>query len=487
MTNSSVDQPARRGWLFRLQLASLLKTSQPIRHVSTVGATALNACKALMTKTAAKNSTSKNTGLVGSIAAIDRSNALLRSAEPNKGTPAGRGNTGRAAPKATGQTVASRLPSEAKVQSSKFAVRDSVSADEHQFDIRQADALLHPIVWCSRQSPGWITALCVAAVIFVGTVDYATGPALSFSVFYLGPVSFAAWFAGKRSGLVIAVASGLAWMVADVTGSHPPPPTWVAAWNAFARLCTFAFAVVILVGIRSLQKGLETTIQKRTSQLEAEIARGLAMEREIASVSHREQQRIAHELHDGLGQELGGLAFQAKILAGKLAGGSTPHSEEADRLVTLLNQSIARTRALSSLLDPVGAESGGLRLALGQLADRSGRVFAISCTFNCPNTLPVLSREAELDLYRIAQEAIHNAVQHGAATEVQVQLTLDAEALKLIISDNGRGFSPGKLEQRDDRGMGLRIMQYRAAGLNARLEIESEPGRGCTVACVIPR
>jgi signal transduction histidine kinase len=124
---------------------------------------------------------------------------------------------------------------------------------------------------------------------------------------------------------------------------------------------------------------------------------------------------------------------------------------------------------------------------LGQLADRSGRVFAISCTFNCPNTLPVLSREAELDLYRIAQEAIHNAVQHGAATEVQVQLTLDAEALKLIISDNGRGFSPGKLEQRDDRGMGLRIMQYRAAGLNARLEIESEPGRGCTVACVIPR
>jgi signal transduction histidine kinase len=440
MTNSSVNPPARRGWLFRLQLAGLLKTSKPMREVPTVGATALNACKDLMAKAAVKQA---------------------EFSRPDK---------------ASGTLV------------SNFKGRDSSSViKERQPGVETANPLVHPIAWCSRQSPGWITALCAAGVVFVGTVDYVTGHGLSFAVFYLGPVSFAAWFAGKRSGLAIAVAAGLAWMVADITGSHPPPQTWVSAWNAFARLCTFAFVVVILAGLRALQAGLEETVQKRTEQLAAEIARGLAMEREIASVSHREQQRIAHELHDGLGQELGGLAFQAKILAAKLAAGSTPHSEEAERLVALLNQSIARTRALSSLLDPVGTESGGLRLALSQLADRSGRVFAISCTFACPDTLPALSREAELDLYRIAQEAIHNAVQHGAATEVQVQVNLDAEALKLSIADNGRGFTAGKLEQRHDRGMGLRIMQYRAAGLNARLEIKSEAGRGCTVACVAPR
>jgi signal transduction histidine kinase len=440
MMNSSVNPPARRGWLFRLQLASLLKSSNPLRGVSNVGANALNACKDLMTKAGVKHPEfNRPDKLSGIIAA-------------------------------------------------KGSVRvSSPAVNQTYLKVEATNPLIHPIAWCSRQTPGWITALCAAGVVFLGTIDAVTGHGLSFAVFYLAPVSFAAWFAGKRSALAIAVASGLAWMVADITGSHPPPPTWVAAWNAFARLCTFAFVVVILVGLRALQSGLEETIQKRSAQLAAEIARGLAMEREIASVSHREQQRIAHELHDGLGQELGGLAFQAKILAAKLAAGSTPHSEEAERLVGLLNQSIARTRALSSLLDPVGAESGGLRLALSQLADRSGRVFAISCTFTGPETLPVLSREAELDLYRIAQEAIHNAVQHGAATEVEVKVTLDAEALKLIVSDNGTGFATGKLEQRHDRGMGLRIMQYRAAGLNARLEMKSETGRGCTVVCIIPR
>src|SRR5262249_20580794 len=156
-------------------------------------------------------------------------------------------------------------------QSVNLKDRDlSISHKDPPLDAGISELVSHPIAWLSRQSPGWVTALCAAAVVFLGTVDYATGPGLSFAVFYLGPVSFAAWLAGKRSGLAIAVASGLAWMVADVTGSHPPPPTWVAAWNAFARLCTFAIVVVILVGIKALQAGLEETIQKRTAQLAAE-------------------------------------------------------------------------------------------------------------------------------------------------------------------------------------------------------------------------
>ena len=351
-----------------------------------------------------------------------------------------------------------------------------------------------------------LALLSAAVVLAIGAIDFATGPEMSFAIFYLLPVILAAWFAGKRGGLLIAALATLVGLWADLSSTMPLDRIGVPLWNDSARLCIFVLVVVTLARIRSLQNGLEEMVVQRTQELETETARGLAMEREVAAVSTREQQRIAHELHDGLGQELGALAFQAKILAAKLVG-EMSHSQEADRLVSLLNQSIARTRSLSNLLDPVGAESGGLRLALSHLVDRSGRAFGMACTFDSPEVLPPLSREAELDLYRIAQEAIHNAAQHGQASEVQVLVTVDSRELVLSILDNGSGFIPTGLSglsakhadkggkvgvaqavafPRQDRGMGLRIMRYRAAGLNARLEISSECGRGSKVVCTLP-
>ncbi len=94
-----------------------------------------------------------------------------------------------------------------------------------------------------------------------------------------------------------------------------------------------------------------------------------------------------------------------------------------ETFVSLLNLSIRRTRALSRLLDPVGRELGGLRPELSQLADRSGVAFDMGCTLNAPDALPKLSSATELRLYRIAQEAIHNAVSHGQAACHWVQTT----------------------------------------------------------------
>jgi signal transduction histidine kinase len=361
--------------------------------------------------------------------------------------------------------------------------------------------------WVNAQNPSMLAIFSALIVLAIGVIDFATGPEISFAIFYLLPIIIASWFVSKRAGLLIAALAGVLGLVADLSNAGAIDKIAVPVWNDSARLCIFVLVVVMLARIRTLQNGLEETVLRRTQQLEVETARGLAMEREVAAVSTREQQRIAHELHDGLGQELGGLAFQAKVLAARLADGGIPHSQEAERLVSLLNQSIARTRSLSNLLDPVGTESGGLRQALSHLVDRSGRVFGTACTFSSPEALPPVSKEAELDLYRIAQEAIHNAAQHGQASEVQVRVTASPEALVLSIRDNGHGFVPvnsqsmaahrGNHSDNDqesangaapkhDRGMGLRIMRYRAAGLNARLEIGSEAGRGTKVVCTMP-
>jgi signal transduction histidine kinase len=356
---------------------------------------------------------------------------------------------------------------------------------DRQVSIFSSGQLPTRLALAAHQNPIRLTRLSAWGVVLVGVLDYLTGPELLLAVLYLLPVILTTWFAGKRNGILVAALAGLVWTTADLASSPPPLHLGVALWSLSSRLGVLALVMLLLARIRVLQSGLEETIARRTRQLETEIVRGRALEREITAVSTREQQHIAHDLHDSLGSELGGLAMHAKILAAKLAAGGVPHSADAERLVSLLNQSISRTRALSNLLDPVRAESGGLLHALEKLAERSTQLFGITCTIRAPATLPALSPAAELDLYRIAQEAIHNAAQHGAASDVRVEVALESQALKLTVTDNGRGFIPQPADSGQDCGLGLRIMGYRASALGARLEIDSEPGHGSTVRCML--
>jgi signal transduction histidine kinase len=324
----------------------------------------------------------------------------------------------------------------------------------------------------------------ILVLILVGVIDCVSGPRLSFGAFYLVPVSFAAWFAGKRTGVIMGILASVVWLIADAAASPAQFHLGSALWNLSSRGGVFLFVVLMLVHIRALHLGLEATVAKRTRQLKAETGRRLEMEREIAAVSHREQQRIAHELHDGLGQELGAMAFQAKFLVSQLDQARDPLATEARNLVQCLNEATGRTRSLSHLLDPLGERAGSLRHALGLLADQSGRAFGIACTFDAPDELPALSGDRELNLYRITQEALHNSVQHGSASEVFIGATLAEKTLRIIVADNGLGFVPGGTS-RGYRGMGLRIMKYRADAINGSLEVRSAPGQGCTVSCSV--
>jgi len=344
--------------------------------------------------------------------------------------------------------------------------------------------------WAGTRTGARLADLNVVVVMLVGLMDYVSGPQFSLGILYMVPVCYSAWFAGKRHGFIISSLAGLVWLGADVASVPGPLHFGAILWNVAARTAIFCFVVLMLDHIRALHLGLGETVAQRTQELRAETARGMAMEREIAVVSHREQRRIAHELHDNLGQELGALAFQAKLLASRLQQSGTNLSREAEVLVTQLNKSTARTRALSHLLDPVGDVTGGLYHALSELADQSGRAFAIACTFDSPEQLPQLCAEAELNLYRITQEAIHNAAKHGRATRVVICAAVTPDCLTLAITDNGCGLaSPGNKQAAADpalRGMGMRIMRYRAASLGARLDIHSQPGHGCSIVCSVP-
>ena len=132
---------------------------------------------------------------------------------------------------------------------------------------------------------------------------------------------------------------------------------------------------------------------------------------------------------------------------------------------------------------PVELAQGGLVGALERLADSARRLFGFDVALNVTEALPDLGDEAALHLYRIAQEAVSNAVRHGGAQAVTIALTDDGVATHLAVTDDGRGFG-AEVADRAGRGLGLRIMHHRARLIGAALTLDSRPGEGTTVRVV---
>jgi PAS domain S-box-containing protein len=208
------------------------------------------------------------------------------------------------------------------------------------------------------------------------------------------------------------------------------------------------------------------------------------LEREVLEASNREQERIGNDLHDGLGQELTGIALLLRGVANRVERHAPELSSSVEEIALLVNDAIFTTRALARGLSPVTFDRGGIELGLSELSRRLSALFRISvrCESEAQLDLGLPSVNA-LHLYRIAQEAVTNAAQHGHAREVLVQLKVDGEHGQLRIEDDGSGFNT--LD--GSKGLGLRIMHYRAQMMAGSLSIESIPERGTVVTCTFPR
>lgn len=203
------------------------------------------------------------------------------------------------------------------------------------------------------------------------------------------------------------------------------------------------------------------------------------LERQIMDISEQEQERIGRELHDGLGQQLTGVAFLSKALARKLASQSIAEATEANQIVAMINQAVSQTRQLARGLQPVEEEEHGLMAALESLARGVETVFGVECEFRCPSPVEIHDNAAANHLFRIAQEAVNNAIKHGKARNIWIELRARQGRIALAVRDDGNGFQPGEFDK--STGMGLQIMHYRANMINAELDIESQPGLGTQV------
>lgn len=222
----------------------------------------------------------------------------------------------------------------------------------------------------------------------------------------------------------------------------------------------------VRLGDRRLFTGIVRDITERKRAAEA-----------IARVSEEERRRLGQDLHDGLGQQLTGLALLARALHSRLAADRHSAAADADELARQMARVLEDMRRQAHGLYPVELERSGLQVALEELALTHRQLFGVQCQVTIQGKFPPLEKSHALHLYRIAQEAVHNAIRHGAAKRICIRLSSSAKQIVLEIRDDGRGYRP----KRREPGMGIQIMRYRAGVLGADLSISRLPPRGTLV------
>jgi signal transduction histidine kinase len=187
-------------------------------------------------------------------------------------------------------------------------------------------------------------------------------------------------------------------------------------------------------------------------------------------------------LHDSLCQHLTGAALAGQVLEEKLTTRGLPEAADANKVVELVEEGIALSRGLAKGLHPIEMGAEGLMQALEELATTSSELFKVACRFECDS--PVLIHAAAISghLYRIAQEAVSNAIKHGKARNVIIQLEALENGIALTVKDDGVGL-PDMLPR--NAGMGLRIMAHRASMISAAFRARRDPLAGTVVSCVL--
>lgn len=324
----------------------------------------------------------------------------------------------------------------------------------------------------AKQSRWAVYTEAVAAVMVIGWVDWVTGREISLFAFYSIPIFLTVWFGDRKAGVSMAVLCTATWWWAN-KDVHIFTTSYGYPLATFSRL---AFYVFCAVGGAAL-KAQHDANRARIEALE----RARKLEREIVGVSDREQRRIGQDLHDGLCQTLAAISCAANSLKDDLQPISPPHAAAAQEIETFLNDAVVEARNLARGISPVDMDEHGLVAALDDLADRTSRLTPLPVVFEAKGEIGIVDPQAAINLYRIAQEAVNNAVRHSHATHVEITLQQVGSTLTLTLQDDGIGVPP---EPMGGDGMGMKTMAYRAQMLGGELHVDRTSAEGGTcVSC----
>jgi signal transduction histidine kinase len=242
--------------------------------------------------------------------------------------------------------------------------------------------------------------------------------------------------------------------------------------------------------LQRAREELEARVEKRTADLKAAnrklermIEERRRLESELLEIAEKERRRIGFDLHDDLGQKLTGVCLMMKGLGQKLSSEQHPCASDAQRIQVLIDEIILHTHNLAHQFSSMDLRGEDLSAVLREMAGNLRRMFDISCALAIKGEVPPLPANTALQLHKIAQEAVSNAIKHGNAKHVWIGLTREPASLVLSIRNDGLPFV--KPEGTNNR-MGLRIMNYRANTIGASLEIKPGERNGTIVTCALP-
>lgn len=209
------------------------------------------------------------------------------------------------------------------------------------------------------------------------------------------------------------------------------------------------------------------------------------LEQALVSVAEEQAHTIGQELHDNVGQQIAAIGYQARVLEKKISASSTIGNENLTTLAASIasqtQTAVIHIKQLAQGLLPFELEANGLIKALQTLATRISTTYNIDCNFSWHNISIINDNSVALNLYRITQEAVNNAIRHGKAQHITITLTSDEKTLHLSICDDGCGFTGIDINHPSTPGMGIKIMQYRAKQLGAKMEILARKEGGTEV------
>jgi signal transduction histidine kinase len=328
----------------------------------------------------------------------------------------------------------------------------------------------------SSKAAGIFVGLLLLAA--VGWADYLTGIQVTVLFFYLLPILFVLRRAGRGFAFGMALLAAAVWLTADIAAGEHYKDIWTPLWNLGIKLAVFLLVLVLF----SAREELRELVRQRTEKLEHEMQERSRLEKELLEIAEAEQRRIGQDLHDSLGQHLTATAMAGKLLAKKLQEKSPAEAAAANRVVELTEEAVELTRKLARSLHPVELEAHGLADALQQLAAHISRAFNVSCRFASAGPLEVADIKVRTQLFRIAQEAVSNAIRHGRARHIVISFEGIGERRLLAVTDDGSGLPP---DARKKNGLGLRIMDYRARMIGATFDIENLPAGGARAVCAL--
>jgi signal transduction histidine kinase len=266
-------------------------------------------------------------------------------------------------------------------------------------------------------------------------------------------------------------------------------------WCLFADLMAITGLILAAVdsgrkqavaALRVSNEILDSQVQERTGELlqanlelHAALAERWRLQMEMNQISEERQKMIGQELHDGLGQQLTGIAFLVSSLSDTLGAKAAPEEPIMNQVKNLLCEAMSVIRSLSRGLYPVALETGGLSSALQHLAEYAQMTSGVECTHRVTASTIIVDKAIALNLYRIAQEAVCNSLRHSQAQRIEIKLSEAGEQYMLSIEDNGIGL-PDQSKNKSST-LGLRSMRCRADLIGAAIEVRETPGCGTSI------